>query len=248
MATCIKKCIICGKEFKSKSNRGLYCSEKCRNIAKSKEALKHVGEEWKGMKIEDMFLKNGREYAVLKCRNCGKKFSCRYDSLQRGQKSCGCDQSKPSERAEILGHKFGRLTPVKLIGSRNKNMLYLCKCDCGGEIKATAKDLKYGSVTSCGCKNREHLKNADREAWGFVDGTNKRTFENETMWINNTSGVRGVSWSRSNNGWYAYIRYKGKSYSLGTFKELHLAAYVRKEAEKAVLEDRFEEWIKEYKK
>lgn len=242
-------CKICGKEFEKSSAHNMYCSDECRKIGCEKSAKKHIGETWQGMKIEDMFIRNEKLYAVLSCRVCGKKFFCRYDSLQRGQKSCGCDTAKPSSRSIVIGKKFGRLTPVREVGSRRGSVLYLCKCDCGNSFYATAKDLNYGSVTSCGCKNIDRLKNVDKEAWGWVDGTNTRSIEHGTMYKSNTSGARGVSWSTSNNGWIVRITYKGKVYHLGTFKdrEFETAKNVRKEAEKAILENRFYEWVKKYK-
>ena len=244
-----RSCVVCGKAFKGTAHN-LYCSSECKNIVAEQRAKKHTGEIWQGMEILDMFIKNNKEYAVLNCKVCGKQFQCRYDSLVRGQKSCGCDQSKPSERSEIIGKKFGMLTPVEEIGSKNGSILYLCKCDCGGEIKTTAKNLNYGSAKSCGCKNIERFKNADREAWGWKDGTNTRALERGTMWNTNTSGVKGVSWNTSNKGWIVRITYKSKVYHLGTFKkdEMDAAIEVRKEAEKAVLEKRFDEWIVEYKR
>ena len=246
------KCKICGREFEKKSNHNMYCSDRCKEVAVETSAKKHIGEEWQGMKIQDMFVKNGKFYAVLFCRVCGRKFSCRYDSLQRGQKSCGCDQSKPSSRADIIGKKFGRLTPIKAVGSKKGAILYLCKCDCGNDFYATSKDLNYGSVRSCGCKNIERLKSitpVDRETWGWVDGTLIKSFENGTIYKTNTSGVRGVSWNTSNNGWIVRITYKGKVYHLGTFKnhEFDIAKAVRKAAETAVLENRFFDWLEEYR-
>lgn len=104
-------CKICGKEFEKPCAHNMYCSDECRKIGCEKSAKKHIGETWQGMKIEDMFIRNGKLYAVLSCRVCGKKFSCRYDSLQRGQKSCGCDTAKPSSRSIVIGKKIREANP-----------------------------------------------------------------------------------------------------------------------------------------
>ena len=242
------KCRVCGQEFEG-AKHSLYCSEPCRIKALEANAKKHIGEVWQGMEIKDMSVRGSKEYATLNCAVCGKPFTCRYDALQRGQKSCGCDQSKPWQISDVIGKKYGMLTPVKAVGSGKKGILYRCKCDCGRETTAYASALRYGDVTSCGCKNQTRFKNADREAWGWVDGTNKRSLEHGTINKNNTSGARGVSWNTSNKGWIVRITYKTKTYHLGTFRrdEMDVAIKVRKEAEKAVLEDHFEAWIAAYR-
>lgn len=60
---------------------------------------------------------------------------------------------------DITGMKYGMLTAIKPVGRDNrKNVLWLCKCECGGEcIRATA-ELGKRDNHSCGCKVKEHLK------------------------------------------------------------------------------------------
>lgn len=47
----------------------------------------------------------------------------------------------------------------------------------------------------------------------------------------NTSGIRGVSWSRKKQDWEAYIKFQGKLYHLGHYKKLEDAAKARARAE-----------------
>lgn len=61
---------------------------------------------------------------------------------------------------ELCGKKFGRLTVVKRCenyvspkGVTRSN--WLCKCDCGNELKVTADKLKSGNTKSCGCLKNE---------------------------------------------------------------------------------------------
>lgn len=62
-------------------------------------------------------------------------------------------------RAEITGEKFGRLTAIKPVGKdRRNNMLWLCKCDCGGECVRAVAELRKRDNHSCGCLGKEHLK------------------------------------------------------------------------------------------
>lgn len=60
---------------------------------------------------------------------------------------------------DLTGQKFGRLTVIKKVGcSKNKSILWLCKCDCGNEVVVTSNNLRTGNSTSCGCFAREIRK------------------------------------------------------------------------------------------
>lgn len=56
---------------------------------------------------------------------------------------------------DITGCKFGRLTAIKHVGSKNGYAVWLCKCDCGKEVTVKGHDLRKGSTKSCGCFNKE---------------------------------------------------------------------------------------------
>lgn len=59
---------------------------------------------------------------------------------------------------DISGQKFGRLTAVCRIGtSKNRQAIWLCKCDCGKETTSTSSNLIYGTMKSCGCLKNEHI-------------------------------------------------------------------------------------------
>lgn len=74
-----------------------------------------------------------------------------------------------------------------------------------------------------GCVRPEHLRLA----------TNKQNLENRGLFRNNTSGVRGVSWSKARNGWHARVCHNGKFIQCGLFNNLA-------EAEAAVIAKRNE--------
>lgn len=62
---------------------------------------------------------------------------------------------------DLTGKRFGRLTVIKKIGAaKNRQILWLCKCDCGKEKIIIGSSLKNGYSTSCGCYAKEiHSKN-----------------------------------------------------------------------------------------
>lgn len=59
--------------------------------------------------------------------------------------------------ADLTGQRFGRLIVVKRIGSKKNKALWLCKCDCGNEVKVDTAGLKTGHTKSCGCLHRDIL-------------------------------------------------------------------------------------------
>lgn len=59
---------------------------------------------------------------------------------------------------DITNQRFGMLTAIKRVGSKNGRALWLCKCDCGNTKLILAKSLRYGEVVSCGCKHLNNLR------------------------------------------------------------------------------------------
>lgn len=53
---------------------------------------------------------------------------------------------------DIVGHKFGKLTVIEKTDERYVYgfSLYLCRCECGKEIKSTSSRLKSGHLKTCG--------------------------------------------------------------------------------------------------
>ena len=65
--------------------------------------------------------------------------------------------------SDLTGMKFGRLTAIcrtdDYISPSNFHYVqWLCKCECGKEIIATANNLKRGNTKSCGCYNEERRR------------------------------------------------------------------------------------------
>ena len=53
---------------------------------------------------------------------------------------------------DIVGQKFGKLTVIEKTNERyfDGSVLYLCRCECGKEIKSTSSRLKSGHIKTCG--------------------------------------------------------------------------------------------------
>jgi hypothetical protein len=60
---------------------------------------------------------------------------------------------------DLTGQRFGRLlvkgraTPTRIY--RNKQALWICVCDCGGQATVASAHLRNGHTQSCGCYCRE---------------------------------------------------------------------------------------------
>ena len=53
---------------------------------------------------------------------------------------------------DLTGKKFGRLTVIKRAGyNKWKQILWLCKCECGKEKIIQRGNLRTGGTQSCGC-------------------------------------------------------------------------------------------------
>lgn len=62
-----------------------------------------------------------------------------------------------SNKAEMIGKKFGRLTPIEALGIKRVHTLYRCVCDCGNEVEVLGNSIRSGNTKSCGCIRRPNL-------------------------------------------------------------------------------------------
>lgn len=61
--------------------------------------------------------------------------------------------------SEIIGQRFEKLVVKEQLNERDSDnrILFLCLCDCGTEVKVSAKRLKSKNTASCGCSRRDDL-------------------------------------------------------------------------------------------
>ena len=109
---------------------------------------------------------DGTTVQLWRCRcECGTEKVVRAGDLTRGSTaSCGCLHRGP-EASDLTGQRFGRLTVVADTGERRSGgVVWLCRCECGGEWTGTAVQLVRGTTRSCGCIRREYLAAARASA------------------------------------------------------------------------------------
>ena len=96
---------------------------------------------------------------IWKCQcDCGTVIEIPTSSLINGNtKSCGCLQKRKASEVgsskviNLLGKKFGKLTVLKQVKSKNENACWECLCECGSKCIVSGCNLRSGKTMSCGC-------------------------------------------------------------------------------------------------
>ncbi len=155
------------------------------------------------------------------CKNCEKQFKNYKKDAVYCSNECRLEQVKKvlsSKQKNITGQKFGRLTAL-YSKSINKRYSWLCKCDCGNEVWVTTASLINGHTQSCGCLNKDFIKNNANKILNnyrkenFKENTSLSNIKSQTLFKNNSSGRRGVYQRTSTKKWIAKISFQGKTYS-----------------------------------
>lgn len=137
--------------------------------------------------------------------------------------TCGCAKGRPISR----GEPFGALRAVERVGTNARGQaVWLCECECGKSCEAPAPELRYGTITSCGCGAEKKRRIA--ESAGIVEGT-KLSMLTTRPPANNKTGVKGVF--QRGSRFVAQIKFQGEHRYLGTFGTLEEAAEARRQAE-----------------
>lgn len=188
--------------------------------------------------------KDGRIHWICKC-DCGNTKVVSGKSLRRNlTRSCGCILSE-----NLIGKRFGRLIVLDESKERrtsNGSKKWLCRCDCGVSKTIAGDFLKDGKTKSCGCYQKELSKpilsngsNAD-----MVEKTRTSLLKSKTR-FDNTSGVKGVSFSKRDKKWHSYLTIKGSRVFSKKFLNLQDAINARKEAEQEYFKPILEKYGKE---
>lgn len=102
---------------------------------------------------------------------CGKEVINTGIAIRSGAvNSCGCLSNERKRSKDIIGSKFGRLTPYEAV-KKNNRWYYKCRCECGNEAVIRGDSLKDGKTTSCGCErniavSKRHKKNIIGNVFG----------------------------------------------------------------------------------
>lgn len=152
-----------------------------------------------------------------------------------------------------VGDRFEKLTVIAIEG-----LYAVCECECGNRkrIRRTSLTDKKQPTRSCGCIQKQIARktgiktiaeNSKKQIErNVLYNTNFQVITSEKIPSNNTSGVKGVSWSKSRQLWETYIQIHGKRINLGRYADFTEAVKVRKEAEEKYFKPLIEEAEKEH--
>jgi hypothetical protein len=83
---------------------------------------------------------------------------------------------------DITGQKFGLLTALRYIETKNTHAYWECECECGNRIIADGSNLRRGHSTSCGCLLSENLKNKRFGRLLVLEKTDIKQADNGYYW------------------------------------------------------------------
>ena len=83
----------------------------------------------------------------------------------------------------LSGQRFGRWIVIKRVEDNHwKQVMYLCRCDCGWQGQVQARSLRSGDSKSCGClrseANRKRAKKRMMEGMLFGKPYKIKEFNN----------------------------------------------------------------------
>lgn len=112
---------------------------------------------------------NQREL-FCKC-DCGKIVSINATRVFSGNtKSCGCLWINSLRKHKVVGKRFGRLVALEELEPRKSVRRIRCKCDCGNETVVNVGYLVRGNIKSCGCLQKEIIKESSRKRTEDITG------------------------------------------------------------------------------
>ena len=89
--------------------------------------------------------------------DCGNYTIVEGNKLKSGHtQSCGCLQKERTSMvngANLIGKRFGLLTVLERVESKNNQRYWKCLCDCGNITYVKTNDLNTNHTQSCGCKH-----------------------------------------------------------------------------------------------
>lgn len=110
----------------------------------------------------------------------------------------------PFKVKSIVGNRYGKLVVLKFAGMKNKQSLWLCKCDCGNEYIGTRDHLVSGNTRSCGClSGNQHHGMHDTRLYRIYSAMCQRCYNPDNTAYKHY-GARGIKicdeWLNRENG------------------------------------------------
>ena len=173
----IHRTMISGRNKWSELIKSCEC-QKEREIARQKEEFLKSQKIKKDLAMKDATSMLGNEYGdykitgltqdmrfELECKECGNLIYAPYQSIKDNAKKyshCTKHYVQPIKFDEnYIGKKNNYLTVIGLTRLPNKHRAFICECDCGNTVTIEPVFWDKGYIKSCGCKQRELLREAN---------------------------------------------------------------------------------------
>jgi len=125
------------------------------------------GKRFGRLVAEDIVDRNANRGVLWRCKcDCGNTVNVFANSLMCGNtRSCGCllkdaTRNLPKNSENLIGRSFGRLSVISgpYYDEITRCRMWECMCACGNVITRSTGTLKSGHVLSCGCYNRDRVR------------------------------------------------------------------------------------------
>lgn len=196
---CDFKCPYCGKIFETDLGSVVSGHTKSCGCLRlnyyEKMSTDLVGKKYGKLEVLEKTDQREHGHIVYRCKcDCGQECFVESSELTTGStESCGC--SPKYKYTDLTNQRFGRLTAIKDSGKRNdyRNILWLCKCDCGNTTYVSSNNLISGGTCSCGCLHKEILVQMGRNQLQDLTGqrfgklvvignSGERNYRNQVLW------------------------------------------------------------------
>lgn len=147
--------------------------------------------------------KSGRRLWGCIC-DCGIKKEAATNALTSGNtRSCG---RKENHSIQLVGKRFHKLLVIKKLPRRKyRNIIWLCKCDCGQYTKVSTALLVHEYTKSCGCFRRRRGPESPKwGGYGLISGK---------YWLNvkTSARKRNISFNLSiKDAWHLFEKQRGR--------------------------------------
>lgn len=156
---------------------------------------------------------------------------------------------------DLTNKRFGMLEVLEFVENKPRgHRIWKCRCDCGNIVNRYEEGLRRTThIHSCGCYTKQNLIPGDAERCRKagkqraktrnVDGINIDMLNNDKNISTNTSGHKGISWSKTARKWHVFIGYKNYRCTLAFVEDIRDGVQLREKAYEAIQSGTFEDFF-----
>lgn len=192
--------------------------------------MSHIGKTYGQMTvIGERWVPCGKTSALrltVRCELCGQESEHYAAAVQKMGMCSECRRAQRiREMTSCVGQEINGRRIIRYARSEGKRHMFVVQCLACGVQSETALSV----IRRCGCPCRQRFCDGRLESETISGAYRYRS--GRKINANNSSGVRGVSWSSRLRGWRAYITFDRRQISLGVYADKERAIDARRAAE-----------------